>query len=279
MHPPLKHRLGFLRAQILTLTRIRSMGFFTRYDYMGARQDVVSSYSGVEELFNGRESEILALLGSMASAAERVAEMQREPDGPRISPQFFPLVDAVAAYALVAGARPRRVIEVGSGFSTFFLARALRDSGGGELTCIDPHPRTSIAALGARLERRMLSERDVGLFDTLDSGDVLFIDSSHIMLEGMDVDILFNRVFPRLRPGVLVHVHDVFLPDPYPATWRSRNYTEQNALIGWLYGGFFEVVFPGYWLVSRHAERARRTFGRLGEVNERASGCLWLRRV
>ena len=111
----------------------------------------------------------------------------------------------------------------------------------------------------------------------LEAGDVLFIDSSHIMLPGMDVDIQFNRLFPRLKPGVLVQVHDIFLPDDYPDDWRARNYSEQNALIGWIVSGYFEIVWPGRYVLTRHPHELKAALGEF--LIRDAAGSLWLRKT
>ena len=112
---------------------------------------------------------------------------------------------------------------------------------------------------------------------SLEANDILFIDSSHIMLPGMDVDIQFNRMFPRLKKGVIVHVHDIFLPFDYPPHWRVRNYSEQNALIGWILSGFFEVIWPGHYVFSRHHNEAQKVLAKISPLQ--AAGSIWLRKT
>jgi len=118
------------------------------------------------------------------------------------------------------------------------------------------------------------------LVDEFVENDVLFIDSSHIMLPGMDVDLQFNRMFPRLAPGVLVHVHDIFLPDDYPPNWRPRWYSEQNALIGWILSGYFEVVLPTYYATTRMAQDVEQALGGFAPFQRNGTaGSIWLRRT
>ncbi|MFX7914564.1 class I SAM-dependent methyltransferase, partial [Acinetobacter baumannii] len=81
-------------------------------------------------------------------------------------------------------------------------------------------------------------DADCAVFAALAAGDVLFIDSSHVLMPGSDVDLLFNQVLPRLKPGVLVHIHDIFLPDDYPASWGWRGYNEQQGVACLLQGGW-----------------------------------------
>ena len=190
---------------------------------------------------------------------------------------MFPKLDAIAAYCMVREYTPKRIIEVGSGASSHIMARAVADNQSGEIICIDPHPRREIEATGARIHRRALSESDIALLDDFSAGDILFIDSSHIMLPGMDVDILFNRFFPALPSGAIVHVHDIFLPDPYPASWFHRNYSESNALIGWIMSGYFQTIYPSYYVASRLATNLEKTLGDLFPSNpESNAGSIWL---
>src|SRR3546814_19871471 len=98
---------------------------------------------------------------------------------------------------------------------------------------------------------------DASPFD-LHAGDLLFVDSSHLLVPGSDVDLLLNRVLPRLPAGVLVHIHDMFLPDAYPAAWDWRCYNEQNAVAPLLVGSAFEIVFSSRWAAPRLTARLER---------------------
>lgn len=168
---------------------------------------------------------------------------------------FFGLVDAAVAYALVRERRPTLVVEVGGGYSSRVLRQALDDAGGGELTTIDPEPRRPVIGLADRHLAVAVQEVAPSWFAELPADAVLFIDSSHRGGMGSDVHHLFLEVLPRLRPGVLVHVHDVYLPEEYPESWnveRGFLYSEQyylQALLADSHG--FDVVWPG-----RHVLRA-----------------------
>src|SRR5205085_3662380 len=119
------------------------------------------------------------------------------PPAPRWNQDWFPRLDAVAAYAIVRMTRPRRVVEVGSGHSTRFLARAVADGAlETQITCIDPAPRASIAALRIRHLACRVQDVDVALFRALMPGDILFVDSSHQVKPGSDVDFLMAQVLP-----------------------------------------------------------------------------------
>ena len=139
---------------------------------------------------------------------------------------WFPLADALLLSGLLCQQRPRRIMEVGSGFSTAVMLDTLDHSGlNCDITCIEPHPdrlkELLVAADWQRLQllNQPVQEVSVTAFDALEAGDFLFIDSSHVAKAGSDVSHLFLRILPRLRPGVWVHVHDVFYPESYPMSW------------------------------------------------------------
>jgi hypothetical protein len=161
------------------------------------------------------------------------------PPAPRWNQDWFPRLDAAAAYAIVRKTHPRRIVEVGSGHSTRFLARAAAD---GELatqiTSIDPAPRATLTGLPIRRFETRVENADIGLFQALGPGDILFIDSSHQVKPGSDVEFLLTHVLPQLRPDVRIHFHDIFLPDDYPAEWAWRRYNEQQAVASLLERGY-----------------------------------------
>jgi predicted O-methyltransferase YrrM len=137
---------------------------------------------------------------------------------------MFEAVDADVAYSLVRYCKPKRTVEVGGGYSTRLLAHAMRmnescDGHRGELITVEPYPdqvmRSGIPGL-TRLIPQRVQDVPLSLFDSLEAGDVLFIDSSHVVTVGSDVVYEFLEIFPRLRPGVLVHLHDIFYPSDYP---------------------------------------------------------------
>lgn len=157
---------------------------------------------------------------------------------PALANRWFSPLDAAALAAIIARFRPRRMIEVGSGNSTKIARRAARDAGVSlHLTSIDPAPRAEINALCDEVIRRPLEEVPVAVFDVLEAGDVCFIDSSHRALMHSDVTVFFIEILPRLKPGVLVHLHDIWLPYDYPQSWAERYYSEQYLLAAYLLGG------------------------------------------
>lgn len=135
-------------------------------------------------------------------------------------PGYGPL-EAQVLHAAVRHLRPARIVEVGSGVSTLCMqAAAARNERDGappaRITCIEPHPSDALRGLeGVELVAARVQDVPLALFEALGEGDLLFIDSSHQAKTGSDVVHLFLEVLPRLAPGVVVHVHDVYLPYDY----------------------------------------------------------------
>ena len=151
----------------------------------------------------------------------------------------FSNLDALAYWALLREHRPSRVVEIGSGFSTLLAAQAVAKNHFGRVTAIDPYPREFVrrSDLGIDLIVQGAEELDPDLLLSLQAGDVAFVDSSHVVRQGGEVNWFFLNVLPRLRPGVLVHVHDIYLPFDYPVElMRQRNvyWTEQYLLQAYL---------------------------------------------
>ena len=237
-------------------------------------------YPALEPLFAAAPLE--ATLALMEGFAADLLALGREPaPAPRWAQDWVPGLDGAAAYALVRAGRPKRIVEVGSGHSTRFMARAARDGGFDcAITCIDPAPRAALSGLAVDWRRGTLREIGLAPFSALEAGDVAFFDSSHVLMPGSDVDDALNRVLPALAPGVLVHFHDVFLPDPYPAEWAWRGYNEQPALAPLITGGACETIWASRWARTRMAARlAAGPLASLPLPPGAHEASLWLRRA
>ena len=210
-------------------------------------------------------------------AADLEAIGSAPPPAPRWNQDWFPRLDAAAAYAMVRTLRPRRIVEVGSGHSTRFLARAVADGKlDTRITAIDPKPRASLAGLG--VEWIATPVQRVAAFPPLGAGDILFIDSSHQMKPGSDVEFLLKAVLPMLPAGVHVHFHDIFIPDGYPPHWEWRRYNEQAAVAALIESNVFSVDFASHALVSRTPEKICGVLARLPLVPGAMESSLWLTR-
>lgn len=150
----------------------------------------------------------------------RDGDVYREAAGKAFGPGYQP-IEAQALHAVVRHFQPRQVIEVGSGVSTYCLAAALRCNEEvtgqcGSLLSIEPYPSRLLRAFpDAELLSQPVQTVPVDRFERLGAGDLLFIDSSHAVKAGSDVNFLILEVLPRLRPGVIVHFHDIYFPYDY----------------------------------------------------------------
>lgn len=166
---------------------------------------------------------------------------------------WLPGLDAAALYTALATDRPATYLEVGSGVSTKFTRRAVSDHQlGTRIVSIDPQPRAEVDALCDEVIRAPLEATDLSVFDRLVAGDVVFIDNSHRVFTNSDACVALLEVLPRLAPGVAVQIHDIYLPDDYPAAWNDRYYSEQYVLAGYLLGGSasFETLLPNWFVTT-----------------------------
>lgn len=173
--------------------------------------------------------------------------------------RYFASLDAVALYGMLVEFRPKRLIEIGSGYSTKFARRAIREHGlQTHITSIDPEPRAEIDQICDQVIRQPLEEVALSLFDELQPGDFMFVDSSHRTFTNSDVTVVFMDVLPRLGEGVLVHFHDIFWPNDYPPEWNGRYYSEQYMLGAYLLstGASAKVLLPNAFIV-RDSDLAR----------------------
>ncbi|HSF96699.1 MAG TPA: class I SAM-dependent methyltransferase [Thermohalobaculum sp.] len=268
-----------LRMGLATLLAGQPQGFFTPYRY-ASQVAPLGPYPALEQVFRAAEAELSAVLDEIDAHAARLAGFDGPPPEPRWGQSWFPRLDGAAAYALVRRHRPQRIVEVGSGHSTRMLARAALDAGGGtRITCIDPEPRAALKGLDVDWVRRVLSPDDVALFATLRPGDIAFFDSSHILWPGTDVDMILNRILPVLAPGVLVHIHDVTLPDAYPEAWAWRGYTEQLGLAGWILGGAAALVFSSTYALTRMGADTRPAIAALPLPEGALETSLWMQKT
>ena len=220
--------------------------------------------------------------------ADRLLPVLAEPmPGPRYVPAngMFGPGDAAVYRAMLTQLRPARVLEVGSGYST---AVALDEADCNpelsrlEITCIEPYPDRLLGLLKdadhGRLTLLRQPVQDVGLepYEQLGPGDVLFIDSTHVVKAGSDVVWLFLHVLPRLAAGVAVHVHDIFWPFEYPAHWlrQGRDWTEAYLLHAFLAGNTsWEISFFSSWFWQRRPDLIPPALARENP------GSVWLRKA
>ena len=168
----------------------------------------------------------------------------------RWTQDWFPRLDAVMLYSMVRHFKPKRIIEIGVGHSTRFVARAICDEGIEAVhIAIDPEPRKKVPQIpNLRWIAKPVQSVGNEVWGKIGSRDIVSIDSSHILMPGSDVDFLFNEIVPRLPAGVIVHVHDIFLPDDYPLDWHWRGYNEQCAVASFLAASNAELMFSSHFV-------------------------------
>lgn len=195
---------------------------------------------------------------------------------------WFGAVDAEILYSFIRRYQPKQVIEVGSGFSTRLILQAVTESKlDTKVFSIDPAPRVP---LGPAVTRHIQSNVEDVEYETivgaLKDGDLLFIDSSHIVRTGGDIPFLFLEVLPRLKPGVYVHIHDIFFPFDYSEEWVSQGaWSEQYLVHAFLsYNPVFEILWPASYMWAYHKPRVLEVIP-ANPVLIRPPSSLWLKKV
>lgn len=202
-------------------------------------------------------------------------------------------LDARALFVLLREWRPKRMIEVGSGYSTLLAADVNRRFLGGtmELCCIEPYPRPFLVGSGrsggglpgvTRLVQDRVERVGLEPFVHLAAGDVLFVDSSHVAKTGSDVNFLVFEVLPRLAAGVRIHFHDIHLPLEYPKEWvigENRSWNEQYLLRALLlYSPAFRVLFGSSYAVHTMPDLVKTAIADPRGASH-GGGSLWLERT
>lgn len=163
-------------------------------------------------------------------------------------------LDTLALYGLIGQRYPALYLEVGSGYSTKVVRRAIRDHKlQTRVVSIDPAPRAEIDTICDTIIRQRLEDTDLSVFASLGPGDVLFLDSSHRSFMNSDVTVFFLEILPRLKPGVLVHIHDIHVPYDYPPERAEWYYSEQYLLAASLLGGHrnYRVLLPNCFVAGQ----------------------------
>lgn len=250
-------------------------GLFVPIDYLGVIQTRAQNYlyEAVRERLESDRSHIDRFLIELSpflshSSLDKVPEDESVKGEPYWNNGYFSGDDARLLFAFVAAFKPKRILEIGSGNSTKFMRLALNSCAvDSQIISIDPVPRAKIdRVVDIAIEKSLLEVR-LSEFDKLEAGDLLFHDGSHLTFNGADTVCLFLEVLPRIKPGVIVHIHDIQLPYEYSSSFDGRGYSEQYMLAAaLLFGNSWEVLAPVDYL--------RRT----GHVKY-GGGSFWMRKV
>ena len=227
----------------------------------------------------------LELLANLSGYYEELPFQDYESDNLRyyFKNKFYSYTDAIILYAMLRHLKPKRVIEIGSGFSSalmldvneYFLESKT------ELTFIEPYPKrlntllTELDAKQITIEESLVQEVDVSIFKKLEKDDILFIDSSHIVKTGSDLHHILFNILPVINKGVYIHFHDVFYPFEYPKKWvlNGFNWNEDYFLRAFLmYNSDFEIVLFSDYLHKFH----KTAFKTMPKSYDNTGGNLWL---
>ncbi|MFE5566266.1 class I SAM-dependent methyltransferase [Amycolatopsis japonica] len=235
-----------------------------------------------------READQIALFGELADLAADLPFTAEPNERHRYffdNPEYS-WADAITLHTMLRHLRPRRVIEVGSGYSTAMTLDTIEgwldDT---ELTCVEPNPQLLESLLRpgdgerVRILGKPVQDVPVETFQALEAGDVLFIDSTHVVKAGSDVNYLFFEVLPRLPDGVWIHLHDVFFPFEYPMTWltEGRAWQEDYLLRAFLmYNDRFEICWFQQYMWIHHRRLLEE---RIPMMANNPGGNIWLRKV
>jgi hypothetical protein len=185
--------------------------------------------------------------------------------------RYFGAVDAEVYWGIIRARKPKRIYEIGGGHSTLLAAEAVqvnqREGASCELVTFEPFPnetlRQGFPGL-ARLEQYPVQEIPLARFAELEAGDILFVDSSHVAAAGSDVCLEILEIFPRLKSGVHVHVHDIFLPGDYPRHFLVNLHyfwTEQYLLHAFLaFNSAYRVLWGSAYMGRRHPKLLAEAF-------------------
>ncbi len=164
---------------------------------------------------------------------------------------YLPGLDIIGIYAMLSIFKPKRYIEIGSGNSTKVAYKAKKEQGlATEIISIDPHPRAEIDALADKTIRLPFEDADFDIISQLDENDILFVDNSHRILPNSDAMVFYMEVLPRLKKGVIVHIHDVYIPYDYPQFFCDRFYSEQYGLAMYMLANplKYQTLLPNYFI-------------------------------
>lgn len=228
----------------------------------------------------------LETVGALSQWAPELKDAAVEYD---FSNDLFTALDSAVYYTVLRWKKPKRVIEIGGGYSTQIAALALKRNAQEEAPadhlCIEPYPGPQLEGLPIRLQSERIEHVPLDLFRELGAGDVLFIDSTHTVKFDSDVCREVLDILPVLAPGVWIHFHDIFFPYDYPARWileERRAWNEQYLVEALLQGSkTFGVRIANNWLATDYPEKFSALWppSAPGSVSTTRGGSLWIERL
>jgi hypothetical protein len=233
------------------------------------------SHPQLEKCISKNLNDYQLLLDYIKNFAKDISKWNKEidlynPERPHLKNEFYPIVDTLVLYGILRKFQPTKYVEIGSGISTK-IANQARNKGGFQMKIIsiDPEPRAFVDSICDKVIRTRLEEVDTSLFADLSEGDILFFDGSHYCFPNNDVTNFFLGILPNLKSGVIIHIHDIYLPDDYPLDFLKFMWSEQYVLAAWLLGGSqgIKVLFPTAYM-SKMAEMSTLIDDLINKIND-----------
>lgn len=195
----------------------------------------------------------------------------------------FDGVDGLVYYSMIRNFKPKKVLEIGSGWSTKIAAQAALLNKNTQITCIEPYPMEFLKKGFPGLSKiisKDVQKIPLSFFEQLEKDDILFIDSTHTVKTGGDVNYLFLEVIPRLKKGVYIHIHDIFLPFDYPKKWvidEKRFWAEQYLLQSFLtFNSSYKIIYSNNYMGYKYPQKVRKTFPKSPYIK---GGSIWIKKI
>lgn len=240
------------------------------------------------EIINSKRDNYIGILDNALSFSTKFHEIEKSNSisnsiAPTWNNEYLPGLDIIGIYTMLSTFKPQKYIEIGSGNSTKVAYKAKMDNKlQTKIISIDPFPRAEIDELADTVIRKPFENIDFNFVFELEENDILFIDNSHRILPNSDSLVFYLEVLPFLRKGVIVHIHDIYLPYDYPQFMCDRFYSEQYGLAMFLLANpnKFEPIMPNYF-IFKDKELSKKIEPIWDHINlngvERHGGSFWLK--
>lgn len=246
----IKQLYHFLHPKFQTLFLEYKVSFQPRYGHGKAPHAELYAIINAERK---TYEDILNQALSFRSHFFEIKDAKQETDETKISwnNHFLPGLDIIAIYTMLARYNPKKYIEVGSGNSTKVVYKAKQEQQlQTRIISIDPQPRASIDHLADQIIREPFENISYDEILSLEENDILFIDNSHRILPNSDAMVFYMEILPKLKKGVIVHIHDIYLPYDYPQFMCDRFYSEQYGLAMFMLANpsKYKPLFANYFI-------------------------------
>ena len=246
----LKKIYRFLSPKFQTLAMEYKVNFKPRYGHG------LPPHKGLYYLINENRAEYAQILRGVLTLADTFYKIKKKgvetnTTKPIWNNGFLPGLDIMVLYTMIGLKNPLKYVEIGSGNSTKVVLKAIDDFRlPTRITSIDPYPRTDIDGLAHTSIRKPFENIDFSFIFNLRPNDILFIDNSHRVLPNSDAMVFFMEVLPKLPVGVIVHIHDIYLPYDYPQFMCDRFYSEQYLLAAFIMANpqRYHTLMPNYFV-------------------------------